>query len=176
MIIGIERMKQLRETIGFKAVDRVASQIADRLRIAVRGSDMVARIGDDTFALWLARLRQAEDASALAHKLFDAIDAPLSVDGREYRVEPALGVAVFPQDGANADLLLARAESAMNYAREHGTGMYQFFRPDIAKRTAHRLQLEGELRAAIERDQFRVHLQPRVDLRRGRVIGAEKRG
>ena len=173
MIIGIERMKQLRETIGFKGADRVALQIADRLRIAVRGSDMVARIGDDTFALWLAQLRRAEDAIALARKLFDAIDVPLLVDGREYRVEPAVGVAVSPQDGANADLLLARAESAMNYAREHGTGLYQFFRPDIAQRTAHRLRLEAELRAAIERDQFRVHLQPRVDLRRGRVIGAE---
>ena len=173
IMVGFERLAEVRETLGYTAGDFVARQVADRLRLTVRGSDLVARVGDDEFALLLTSLRQADDAGLLARKLYSALVAPLVVAGRELRLEPAVGVAVFPQDGHNGDLLLARADGAMRFAREHRTGLTQFFRPEIALRAARRLSVEADLRAALERDQFRVHFQPRFDLATGRLIGAE---
>jgi diguanylate cyclase (GGDEF)-like protein len=173
VMVGIDEMSRVRESLGYAAGDQIARQIADRLRLAVRGSDVIARIGDNEFALLLAHLRQARHAELVARKLFDLLNAPFRVDGRELRLEPAVGVSVFPQDGESADLLLARADGAMRYAREHGTGLAQFFRPDIAQRTARRLQTEADLRAGLERDEFLVVYQPRIDLANGEMVGAE---
>ncbi|HTT10664.1 MAG TPA: bifunctional diguanylate cyclase/phosphodiesterase [Burkholderiaceae bacterium] len=171
--IGVGRLAEVREAHGHAAADAVAQQVGERLQVAVRGSDTVARVGDNEFALLLSNLRQSHDAATVARKLFAALDAPLPFGDHELRLAPALGVAVLPEDAATGDLLLARAAAAMQYAREHGTGLYQFFHPDIAHRSARRLRLEAELNTALERDQFRVLFQPRVRVRDKRVIGAE---
>jgi diguanylate cyclase (GGDEF)-like protein len=171
--IGIARLAEVRDAHGLAAADAVARQIGERLKVAVRGSDTVARVGDNEFALLLNRLRQGHDAATVARKLFDTLDAPLAFGEGELRLAPAVGVAVLPEDAATGDLLLARAAAAMQHAREHGTGLYQFFRPEIAQRSARRLRLEAELTTALERNQFRVLFQPRVRLRDKRVVGAE---
>jgi diguanylate cyclase (GGDEF)-like protein len=171
--IGIHRLAEVRDAHGLAAADEVARLIGGRLKVAVRGSDTVARVGDNEFALLLTSLRQGQDAATVARKLFDAVDAPVPFGGRELRLAPAVGVAVLPEDAATGDLLLARAAAAMQYAREHGTGLYQFFRPEIAQRSARRLRLEAELTGALERNEFRVVFQPRVRVRDQRVVGAE---
>ena len=171
--IGISRLAEIRDAHGLAAADTVAREIGKRLQVAVRGSDTVARIGDNEFALVLANLRQGQDAATVARKLFDALDAPMPFGDRELRLAPAVGVAVLPEDATTGDLLVARAAAAMQYAREHGTGLYQFFRPEIAQRSARRLRVEAELITALERDQFRVLFQPRVRVRDKRVVGAE---
>jgi len=171
--IGISRLAEVRDVHGLAAADTVARQIAERLKVAVRGSDTVARVGDNEFALLLVNLRQGQDAATVARKLFDVLDAPMPFGDRELRLAPAVGVAVLPEDAATGDLLVARAGAAMQYAREHGTGLYQFFRPEIAQRSARRLRVEAELNAALERNQFRVLFQPRVRVRDKRVVGAE---
>ncbi len=173
LCVGIGQLQEVRDSFGFAAGDAVARVVADRLRLTVRGSDTVARVGDDEFALLLLCLRQAQDAATVARKIFDVLDAPVPIDGLDIRIAPNVGVAVFPEDASTPDLLLARSSAAMQYARENGTGLYQFFRADIAQRFSRRLGLESELRAALERDEFRVHYQPRVDLKSDRVIGAE---
>lgn len=173
VLVGIARLQDVRESLGYQAADRAVRQLADRLRMVVRGSDVIGRVGDDEFALLLQQLRQSVDAGTVARKLFDAIDVPLQVEERSLRLEPAVGVAVCPHDAIAADLLLSRADSAMRHARRQGTGLYQFFRPDLAQRAARRLGLEAELRTAIEQRQFVVHFQPRTDLRSGRTVGAE---
>src|SRR5882672_7845091 len=171
--IGIGRLAEVRDAHGLAAADVMARQVGDRLKVAVRGSDTVARVSDNEFALLLTNLRRGHDAATVARKLFDALEAPLLLGEHELRLAPAVGVAVLPEDATTGDLLLARAAAAMQYAREHGTGLYQFFRPEIAQRSARRLRLETELNAALERDEFRVLFQPRVRVRDKRVIGAE---
>jgi diguanylate cyclase (GGDEF)-like protein len=173
VLLGLQRLPQVRESFGLAAGDDAARVVADRLRTALRGSDAVARVGDDEFAVMLSHLAQADDAVHVARKLFDALDAPLRLCGCELRLAPCVGLALFPNDGTTADLLLARAAAAMQYARENGSALYQFFRPDIATRISRRLHVEAQLRAALERDEMRVVYQPRVDLRSGRIIGAE---
>jgi diguanylate cyclase (GGDEF)-like protein len=171
--IGIGRLAEVRDAHGLAAADVMARQVGDRLKVAVRGSDTVARISDNEFALLLTNLRQGHDAATVARKLFDALEAPMLLGERELRLAPAVGVAVLPEDATTGDLLLARAAAAMQYAREHGTGLYQFFRPEIAQRSARRLRLEAELNTALERNQLRVLFQPRVRVRDRRVVGAE---
>jgi diguanylate cyclase (GGDEF)-like protein len=173
IFVGLDRLAEVRDTLGYQAGDYVARQIAERLRNAVRGSDLVARVGDDEFALLLMSLRRAEDAGIVARKLYSALDVPLVVGGHQIRLEPAVGVSVYPQDGETSDLLLARADGAMRFAREHRTGLTQFFRPEIAQRSARRLSIEADLRAALERGQFCVHYQPRFDVKTRKLIGAE---
>jgi diguanylate cyclase (GGDEF)-like protein len=171
--IGINRLGAVRDAHGLAAADAVARKIGDRLKVAVRGSDTVARVADNDFALLLTNLRQGQDAATVARKLFDSLDAPMVLGELELRLAPAVGVAVLPEDATSSDLLLARAAAAMQYARAHGTGLYQFFRPEIAQRSVRRLRLEAELTAALERKQFRVLFQPRVGLRDKRLVGAE---
>jgi diguanylate cyclase (GGDEF)-like protein len=173
VFVGLERLAEVRDTLGYQAGDYVVRQIAERLRNAVRGSDLIARIGDDEFAVLLMALRRAEDAAIVARKLYSALDVPLVVGGHQIRLEPAVGVSVYPQDGETSDLLLARADGAMRFAREHRTGLTQFFRPEIAQRSARRLSIEADLRAALERNQFCVHYQPRYEVKSRKLIGAE---
>lgn len=171
--IGIGRLGPLREALGFAAADRVLRVIADRLRRAVRGSDLIARIGDGEFALLLTQLAHAGDAGKVAQKLFNELDTPVGFEGRDLPLEPAVGVALYPQDADGADLLLARSDAALRHARENGGALYQFFDPKLTERTARRLTIEADLRRALERDEFRVLYQPRFDAKSGKLTGAE---
>jgi diguanylate cyclase (GGDEF)-like protein len=171
--IGLGRLASIRASLGFEAGDRVLRVAADRLRRAVRGSDLIARIGDGEFALLLTHLRSPQDAALVARKLFDTLDAPVGFDGRDLPLQPAVGVALYPQDADAADLLLARSDTALRHAREQGGALYQFFEPGLTARATRRLTLEADLRAALERDQFRVLYQPRFDAKTGRLSGAE---
>jgi diguanylate cyclase (GGDEF)-like protein len=171
--VGLSRLPSLRASLGSAAVDRVLRVAADRLRRAVRGSDLIAHVGDGEFALLLTHLRDAQDAALVARKLFEALDAPVAHEDRDLLLQPAVGVALYPQHADAADLLLARADAALRAAREQGGVLYQFFEPDLTARAMRRLTLEADLRAALERDEFRVVFQPRFDAKTGRISGAE---
>jgi diguanylate cyclase (GGDEF)-like protein len=171
--VGLGRLAPIRAALGFAAGDRVLRVAADRLRRAVRGSDLIARVGDHEFALLLTHLRSPQDAALVARKLFDALDAPVGFDGRDLPLQPAVGVALYPQDADAADLLLARADAALRHAREHAAEPCQFFERGLTERATRRLTLEADLRAALERDEFRVVYQPRFDAKSGRLSGAE---
>ena len=171
--LGVPRLAEVRAALGLAAGDRVTRIVADRLRRVVRGTDLVARIGESEFALLLTRLSQPDDAAGVARKLFGAIDAPIALDAQLLRLQPVIGMAVFPHDGTTGDLLLARAEAALREAQASGGAMVQHWQSDLAERSARRLTLESELRAALERDEFRVQYQPRFDARKGRLVGAE---
>ena len=173
ILIGLDKLSHVRNTLGFAAGDAAARTVADRLRLAVRGSDVIARIGDDTFALVLTQLRASDDAFAVARKLHHVLDAPIQLQQHSLRLVPALGLALYPNDGVTGDLLLSRADSAMRHAREQHAGFVQFFHPDMTQRMARQLILEAQLRAALEARQFVNHYQPRFNLKTKACVGAE---
>ena len=173
VVIGIEQLSTIRDSIGYGACDIVARQLAERLRLAARNTDLVARLGDNEFGLMLGHLRVSHDGPLVARKLIEAIEAPLRVDGKELRVSAAIGLSVLPEDGTCAEMLLARAAGAMRFAREHGVRLYQFFNPAIGERGVRKLRLEAELRRAIDQREFGVLYLPRVNLRTRRVVGVE---
>jgi diguanylate cyclase (GGDEF)-like protein len=173
LLIGVEQLAALRGSMGFRAADIAARLIGERLRVAVRGCDLVGRIGDGEFAVVLTHLRASSDATPVARKLIELVDAPLRIEGQEVRVSATMGVAVCPADGSDADSLMQRAVRALQFARETSSRFYQFFDPIAAQRETRRLQLQSDLRQALEANEFLVHFQPRVSMRTRRVIGVE---
>ena len=173
LLLGVEQLVALRGSMGFRAADHAARLIGERLRRAVRGCDLVGRIGDAEFVVVLMHLGAASDAVPVARKLIQLIDAPLRVNAQDVRMSATVGVAVCPGDGTDADALMQRAAKALELARETSTRFYQFFDPGVAQRETLRLQLQSELRGALEANEFLVHFQPRVNLRTRRVIGVE---
>jgi diguanylate cyclase (GGDEF)-like protein len=173
LLIGVGQLAAIRAAAGFRAADLAAQVIGDRLRLAVRGCDLVARVGDDEFAVLLTHLRSSADAVSVARKLADGVDAPLRIDGREFTVSAAVGVALCPGDGDEAGALLRKAQAALQLARDTSSRYYQFFDPAVAQRDGRRLQLLADLRQALDAGEFLVHFQPRVSIHNRRVVGIE---
>jgi diguanylate cyclase (GGDEF)-like protein len=176
MVVGIERLAVLRESLGYETADEVTRRIADRLRDAIPASTLLARAGDNSFALALAMPagRTSDvDSAALADRLIAAIAGPIRVEQDDLRLLASIGIARYPEDSLHADLLLAHAHAAMHYARDHGTRACQFFTPAIGFQGARRLRLEAELHRGLDRGEFCVHYQPRRALTERRIIGVE---
>lgn len=173
VLISLPRLEALRETAGFAVCDRVLRVVADRLRRALRGSDLIARFDEDMFAVLLAHLQRVEDAEPVVRKILATLSRPVVVDGQELTLQPALGAALYPRDGADLQVLLAHADAALMKAREDGGGRYQLFEPHLAFRMARVQAREDELRAAVERDEFCVVYQPRFDAASGALTGGE---
>lgn len=173
IVVGIDRLSHVRESLGFAMADQVARVIGERLRQAVQGSAQVARVGDDEFALVLTKLRVSPDVAAVARRLIEVVDRPMREGEHDLRMMATIGIALSPQNGTQPEMLLARAQAAMRFARDNGTRLYQFFSAAIGQSAARRLRLESELRRAIDRSEFTVHYQPRCRLRGRRVSGVE---
>jgi diguanylate cyclase (GGDEF)-like protein len=177
MLIGIERLASLRESLGYAAADAVVRRIADRLGDAAPAAARLARAGENSFALaWSAHgaLRAgAVDPACLADRLIAAIAGPIRVGEDDLRLLACAGIARFPEDGLHADRLLANAQAALRFAREHGHRACEFFTPAIGARAARRLGLEAELHRGLDRGEFLVHYQPRCMLPEGRIVGVE---
>jgi len=173
MVIGVRHLSTVRESLGHTVADELVQRLAQRVTDVLPHDAYLARVGDDALALFLETGRSEPEAAALARRLIEVIDSPVRVVDQDLRLIATLGLSVFPEDGTRAEMLLARAQSAMRFAREHGTRLYQYFDATIGRSSERRLRLEAELRRAIDRAEFRVRYQPRCRLRGGRIIGAE---
>jgi predicted signal transduction protein with EAL and GGDEF domain len=143
------------------------------LKDCVRRDDTVARLSGDEFAVVIADLARSDDAAVVAQKIIDSFAAPFDLDGRETFITASIGVAAFPQDGGDAATLLQRADVAMYRAKESSRNAFCFYTAEMNARTASRLQLNTDLRRALERREFRLHYQPKVNLASGEMIGME---
>jgi len=176
LLIDLDRFKELNDTLGHQAGDRLLEQVGERIStLAAREwgpETTLARLGGDEFAILLPSDADADRGMLAAALVRENLQAPLVLRGITVRVEASVGVAVFPDDGATPDALLARADVAMYEAKRQHTGVELY----CAERDAHsrdRLALFGELRQAIDDDQLVVHYQPQRDLRSGRVTSVE---
>jgi len=173
LFIDLDDFKVVNDTQGHAAGDELLKQAARRLQSAVRDGDTVARISGDEFAVILSDLARPDDAALVAQKILDRLAAPFDIRGQEAVVTASIGVATFPADGDNAEALLGAADAAMYRAKQSGRNAFQFFTADINQRTRARAQLGAELRRALERREFALHYQPKIDLASGRPCGAE---
>jgi diguanylate cyclase (GGDEF)-like protein len=172
-VIDIDDFSKLNDALGHRVGDALLQQVAARLIETVRTSDLVARVGSDEFAVVLGRLRHLDDAQRVASKLGELLSETYEVDAEEITATVSIGVAGFPADGVGPEMLLRNADAALSYAKSRGKANVQFFEPRMNADLLERLQLEAALRRAIDRREFEVHFQPRVNLATGKVVGAE---
>ena len=173
LFLDLDRFKQTNDTLGHAAGDTLLRLAAERIRIAVRESDTVARIGGDEFAVVLPALASSRDAGLVATNLTTALARPFEIDGQKVYAGASVGIALFPDDGRSAEELLKRADTAMYRAKERGRGRYAFFRQSMGLEVNARATLYRELRQALERQEFVLHYQPVTDVMTGKITSAE---
>lgn len=177
VMVDLDGFKQINDAMGFQVGDELLVGVAARLREALVETDFVARVGSDEFVLVLAgehdRKRLSERIQRLAVRLALPYDIKTSADRLPLTVSISIGIALFPDDGADIQQLLRCAELALNFSRAKGGKTYQFFEPALQEAVEHRRRLEDELRSAVSSRRLQVHFQPIVDLRQGRLVGAE---
>ncbi|MEP7183301.1 MAG: EAL domain-containing protein [Betaproteobacteria bacterium] len=173
MFVDLDKFKDVNDTYGHDTGDRLLSQVADRLRDCVRTGDTVGRLGGDEFAVVLSDLARADDANLVAQQIVDALGRPFDVDGHDVHITVSIGISVYPADGDDSETLLKRADAAMYLAKQQGRNGFHFYTEELNVRATRRLELESELRHAIENDEFVLHYQPELSLDTGRIVGVE---
>ncbi len=172
LLLDLDRFKQINDSLGHEIGDRVLLDCADRLKACLRQGDVVARIGGDQFAL-LVHEADSRGAEASARRVLDAVSRPCSVDGLQFTLTCSIGVAQFPADGNDAELLMRHAESAMLRAKQGGRCCFRFHQAHEDADMRQRMRLDHAMRQALASRRFRLHYQPQVDLKTGAVVGAE---
>jgi diguanylate cyclase (GGDEF)-like protein/PAS domain S-box-containing protein len=173
LFLDLDHFKLANDTLGHTLGDRLLQAVADRLRGSVREGDIIARVGGDEFTILLSQLPVVEDAVSVAQKVMEAVALPLEVEGHTLYVTTSIGVALFPDDGHDADALLKNADVAMYRAKEAGRNAYQLCTPELNARVHERLAAENRLRHALQRKEFELHYQPQVAVETGAVPAVE---
>ena len=173
LFVDLDGFKFINDSLGHSQGDALLRQMADRLRSTLRKDDTVARLGGDEFVLLLPNIGNDEVVQSVADKVLQVLSQPLAPDGHRLQVTGSIGVAVFPDDGDNAETLLKHADIAMYRAKERGRNAVQRFTRELSVQALERVRLEAAIRRAIEAEEFRLHYQPQVDLVSGRVCGVE---
>ncbi|MWV24943.1 EAL domain-containing protein [Methylobacterium sp. 2A] len=173
LLIDLDRFKPVNDTLGHPIGDALLEKVADRLRSTVRPTDTVARIGGDEFVILQAGVRDAAGTQALARRIVDLIGRTYMVEGHLLTIGASVGVALAPEDGADADRLLKNADLALYRAKLDGRGTYRFFEPEMDARMQARRKLELDMRQALARREFQLHYQPQLQLESEKLIGCE---
>jgi diguanylate cyclase (GGDEF)-like protein/PAS domain S-box-containing protein len=171
--IDLDQFKIINDTFGHALGDSLLQTMAERLGECVRAGDTVARQGGDEFVLLLAGHRDAEELLGVIQRVHAAIAQPWQAGRREFHITCSVGVAVYPNDGRSADVLLRNADVAMYKAKSNGRNNFQFFTAELNRLMVERVGIEHRLRNALARKQLFLHYQPRVDVRSGSIVGAE---
>jgi diguanylate cyclase (GGDEF)-like protein/PAS domain S-box-containing protein len=173
LFIDLDRFKLVNDMLGHAAGDQLLVKVGERLQRCVRAEDSVGRLGGDEFALVLARLTRPEDAAVVAQNVVAALAPPFTLEGQEIYASASVGIGIYPSDGSDPDTLLRNADTAMYRAKEHGRNGYQFYLPQMNEQALERMQLQMQLRGALERQEFVLHYQPKVGVASGRISGFE---
>ncbi len=173
LLIDLDHFKDVNDTLGHAAGDELLVALSQRLRHARHGAEVLARWGGDEFLVLLTSPRIREDLDALHERISVALAAPLSVAGTQLRVTSSIGVALYPQDGESIEILLRNADLAMYAAKQRGRNTLAYYDGRMAETVRSRTELEKELRQALERGEFEVYFQPRVDVATNRIRAVE---
>jgi len=173
MFVDLDLFKRINDSLGHAMGDKLLQQVATRIVACVRRSDTVGRNGGDEFVVVLSQVGHEEDAVFIARKILTSLAAPYLIDKKQLQINASIGVSTYPGDGTDAETLIHRADTAMYEAKKLGRNNCQFFRPEMQARVLEWQSLEGSLRCALERNEFTLVYQPKIDLATGEISGVE---
>jgi diguanylate cyclase (GGDEF)-like protein/PAS domain S-box-containing protein len=173
LFLDVDRFKHINDSLGHAIGDRLLQSVAQRLLACVRSSDTVSRQGGDEFVILLSELTHEQDAAVSADKILQALSIPHHIDEHDLHLTVSIGIVTYPDDGTEAETLMQNADFAMYDAKDNGRNNYQFFKSDMNVRAIERQSLENDLRHAVERQQFVLNYQPKMNLQTGALIGVE---
>jgi diguanylate cyclase (GGDEF)-like protein/PAS domain S-box-containing protein len=173
LYVDVDRFKHINDSLGHDIGDRLLQSMAARLHACVRSSDTVSRQGGDEFVVLLSEVTHVQDAAISAEKILLSLRTPHRIDQHDLHLTVSIGIANYPDDGVEAEVLMKNADFAMYHAKENGRNNYQFFQPEMNVRAVERQSVENGLRHAMERQEFVLHYQPKIDLQTGAIIGVE---
>jgi diguanylate cyclase (GGDEF)-like protein/PAS domain S-box-containing protein len=173
LFLDLDGFKHINDSLGHPVGDKLLQSIASRLRNCVRISDTVSRQGGDEFIVLLSEVEQSEEAAQAAIRMLEAVAEAHSIDDNDLHVTTSIGVSIYPDDGLDAEALIKNADTAMYQAKENGRQSYQFFKPAMNVRAVERQSIEESLRRALQRQEFALHYQPKINLITGEITGAE---
>jgi predicted signal transduction protein with EAL and GGDEF domain len=185
LFLDLDNFKRINDTLGHPAGDELLKQAAVRLSNYIRKSDsisrysadefsaVVARLGGDEFTILLTEIAQAHDTIKVAQRILDAIAQPFDIEGQEVFITASIGIAIYPIDGEDVDALLKNCDTAMYHAKNEGRNNYKFYEQSLNKTALDILTLENNLRKALDKQEFMVYYQPRIDIRTRNIVGFE---
>ncbi len=173
VFIDLDHFKFVNDSLGHDAGDQLLKLVAERLRSSVRDGDTVSRLGGDEFILILNDQPGEERIFHALQRIIGKVAEPIAIGGHEMFVTCSAGVSIYPQDASDPETLLRNADTAMYRAKDHGRNNFQFYTAEMNRRVTERVAVENSLRRAVERDEFQLHYQPRVDLASGSIVGVE---
>jgi len=173
LFIDLDRFKRINDSLGHEVGDQLLNSIAQRLLLAVREDDTVARMGGDEFVAILSDIDSPAQAVQVARRMLEALQQPTIIQGHELVVTVSIGISIYPDDGKDGELLLRNADAAMYRAKGSGRNAYQLYTPTMNARSLETLALESALHHALENDEFELYYQPQLEAGSGRIIAAE---
>ncbi len=173
LFLDLDGFKDINDSLGHSAGDKLLVAIAQRLQKLMRDSDLVARLSGDEFCIFIDNVNDEYEAAALSRRSLHEINQPLSLGTQIIHPRCSIGIAIYPEDGENLDELLKAADSAMYAAKEKGKHCYAFYHPNLTAQAENRLQMEQDLRLAIERNELELLYQPQIELCSGKMVGVE---
>ena len=173
LFLDLDRFKNVNDSLGHTLGDELIREASLRLHRCMRSEDTVARFGGDEFLVLLRIVGRVDDAGRVAEKILSAISQPYHLGQSEIITTASVGIAIYPADGTDAETLVRNADAAMYRAKESGRDASRFYAPAMNANALEELELESDLRRALEREQLALHYQPLIDLERGRIYGLE---
>ncbi len=173
MVVDIDDFKLVNDSFGHEAGDKLIKAVADLLSRSMRRADTVARLGGDEFAIIIENIDGEDDAISIADNVTTILEHNVRLDDQETFTSASVGIAMFPDDGADAGTLLKNADTAMFRAKEQGRRCFQFYKPEMSVNAMERLELENSIRLALENNELVIHYQPTVDVHNNEISGVE---
>jgi diguanylate cyclase (GGDEF)-like protein len=184
MFLDLDRFKLVNDSLGHEIGDRLLQLVSQTLTQCLSGQDAVSnqfddapctlsRLGGDEFTVIAERIGSAEDAAHIARRMLDALTSPFVIGDQEIVISASIGISMYPTDDVDIDTLIRHTDMAMYRSKSLGRGIYSFFSDDLTAAVTARMSLEGNLRRAVERQEFVLHFQPKAELRSGKVSGVE---
>ncbi len=173
IFIDLDSFTKINNTLGHSLGDQVLKSFGERLTSCIRAGDTATRWGSDEFVLLLPHIKNTEDTVKLAQRIFETLQHPFIFNEHRLQIKCSIGIAIYPQDGETAEILLKNADTALHRTKEQGRNHYQFYGPDLTAEAELLLRLENLLHQALEKQQFSLHYQPQLQYKTGKIVGME---